>query len=234
MRSRASTPLPIPGELAVLAAVSGTLWAVFAKWLYPAWGIAARAPMPGRTLAVGAIIWWFMRQRAETWTDFGLGRPRRVWLSVVLGIAFLAVKLTVVQPLADGLARLLEVPRGDPSAFAHLQGNPTALAAWLVIAWVVAGFGEEFIFRGYLMKRLSDLMHGTAAGWGVAVVAQALLFGALHGYLGVGGAISAAVSALAMGAFFFAARRNLWPVVFVHGAWDSLVLIFIYLQGVPG
>lgn len=94
-------------------------------------------------------------------------------------------------------------------------------------------FAEEFIFRGYLMKRVSDVLGGRAVGWATALVAQAALFGAMHFYLGGAGIISATFTAFFFGLFFLMARRSLWPLVLVHGAWDSLAFVLIYLRGVP-
>ena len=87
--------------------------------------------------------------------------------------------------------------------------------------------------RGYLMGRISSLLGGTKAAWVVAVVGQAALFGLAHTYLGLSGGVSAGFSALTNGVFFLVAGRNLWPVVWVHGMWDSLVLILFYLNGAP-
>ena len=69
--------------------------------------------------------------------------------------------------------------------------------------------------------------------WVVAVVAQAALFGLAHTYLGLSGGVSAAFSALTNGVFFLVAGRNLWPVVLVHGMWDSAVITLLYMHGVP-
>ena len=83
------------------------------------------------------------------------------------------------------------------------------------------------------MKRVAESLEGRAAGWALAVIVQAALFGAMHAYLGRAGVVSATFAAMFYGLCFLLAKRSLWPVVLVHGAWDSLGFILIYLRGVP-
>jgi len=220
-------------ELLAIAATSISLWIVFGYGLYPLLGFPSTAPMPGRTVVVVLVIWGFMRRRGESWAAFGLSRPREIWVTLLLAMGFLVVKLFVVQPVADFVARLVELPKADHSFFYHIHGNIEALLVWLGLAWVVGGFGEEFIFLGFLMKRVADVLRGGVVGWGVALLAQAVIFGALHFYLGPAGVVSATLSAVFFGLFFLIAGRSLWPVMFVHAMWDSLAFVLIYFNGVP-
>ena len=45
--------------------------------------------------------------------------------------------------------------------------------------------------------------------------------------------MSAGFSALTNGVFFLLSGRNLWPVILVHGMWDSAVATLLELNGVP-
>ena len=220
-------------ELLAIAVASVSLWIVFGYWLYPLMGFPSTAPMPGRTVVVVLLIWGFMRRRGESWVDFGLSRSPRIWVTILFAIGFLIVKLLIVQPFADVIARLVELPKADHSFFDHIYGNFPALLAWLSMAWVVGGFAEEFIFRGFLMKRVAGVLRGGVVGWGLALFAQAAIFGALHFYLGPAGVVSATLSAIFFGLFFLIAGRSLWPVMIVHATWDSLAFLLIYLNGVP-
>ena len=68
---------------------------------------------------------------------------------------------------------------------------------------------------------------------GTGLPDQAALFGLLHTYLGLSGGVSAGFSALTNGVFFLLSGRNLWPVILVHGMWDSAVATLLELNGVP-
>ncbi len=226
-------PGRVARELAILGVIFGLFWALFALWIHPWIGWQSAAPMPLRTIALVLAIRIFMVTTGERWADFGVARPERLWTVPLLAFVFLVAKILLVQPLADRLVALFELPTTRLDVFANLHGNALALGVWLLVAWLVAGFGEEFVFRGYLMKRLANLFGGGTSGWAGALLGQALLFGLGHFYLGPAGIVSTALGAAFIGACFLASGRNLWPVVVLHGAWDSLGLVLIYLNGTP-
>jgi len=39
----------------------------------------------------------------------------------------------------------------------------------IALLWVLAAFGEELVYRGYLMNRVADLIRGTRTGWIVSL-----------------------------------------------------------------
>ena len=220
-------------ELAVLVPVGAAVWLAFSHIIHPALGLPSLAPVPARTLVVVLVVWWLLRRNGESWAGFGLCRPASIQLAVLLTVAFLAAKLWLVQPASDLVATALELPKSDHSFFDHIYGNPWALAGWLPVAWGVGGFADEIVFRGYLKNPVAPVLgHGTR-GWFLAAFAQARLFGLGHAYLGSAGIISAAFTALAFAAFYLLAGRNLWPVIIVHGTWDTGAVTLIYLYGVP-
>lgn len=220
-------------ELLVIAAAGVSLSVITRYWLYPLMGFPSTAPMPGRTLIVLLVVAGLILRRGESWTDFGLDRPARIWVPILLAIGLFVAKLLIVQPLADLVTQFAELPKADHSIFEHIHGNLPALVAWIGIAWGIGGFAEECIFRGFLMRRVADTLSGGKLGWAIALFVQAILFGAMHHYLGPAGVVSAAVSALFYGLFFLVAGRSLWPVIIVHATWDSLVFSLIYVNGVP-
>lgn len=83
------------------------------------------------------------------------------------------------------------------------------------------------------LGRFSALLGATWIAWSTAIVIQAIVFGLGHAYLGVSGALSAGVSAFAYGLFYMLAGRNLWPLILVHGIWDTLGISLVYLSGHP-
>lgn len=87
--------------------------------------------------------------------------------------------------------------------------------------------------RGYLMTRLAQLCGGGRLAWGLALVAQAVFFGAVHAYQSPASAVGAGLGALLYRAFYLLAGRNLWPVILAHSAWDTLAILVIYSNGIP-
>jgi membrane protease YdiL (CAAX protease family) len=54
------------------------------------------------------------------------------------------------------------------------------------------------------------------------------LFGMLHLYQGSWGFVFTGSVALVYGLAFIAFGRNLWALILVHGAWNSLAILRIY------
>ena len=220
-------------DLSAIVMASGLLSVLFAQWLYPLLGLPSTAPMPGRSLVILIMLWLIIMKRGEPLADFGLNPLPPIWRIILLAIVLLAAKLFIVQPVADIVAGFADLPKSDHSFFNHIHGNFPALIGWLAIAWVIGGFAEEFIFRGFLMRRVADVFNRGKLGWTIALLAQAILFGALHYYLGPAGVVSATLTALFYGLFFILVGRSLWPVMIAHATWDSLAFTLIYLNGVP-
>jgi hypothetical protein len=102
------------------------------------------------------------------------------------------------------------------------------LAGYLLLVWASAAFGEELVFRGFLLTRLEILLGSGLTATATAVTGQALLFGVAHWYLGLRGVSTAALIGLAYGVVYVCNARNLAPLIVAHGLTDSLSLIAIY------
>ncbi len=230
---RRQWPRTFGQELAILVVIAAAVTALFMFVVNPLIGWPAVAPMPARSIIIALVIIWIARERGESLSAFGLARPRRIWLAVVLGFIFVAVGLFALQPLKDLLREAVNAPPADLSSLEHIHGNLAAYLMWLVAAWVAAGFSEEFIFRGYLMNRIAAIGHGSVFAWVFAIIVQAILFGLGHLYAGPGVALTVGFGALFSGVYFLVAGRNLWALILAHGIWDSLGITLIYLSGTP-
>jgi len=220
-------------ELAILLLIAAVVTIFFMFVVNPLIGWPTVAPMPARSIILALAIIWIARQRGESLSAFGLARPRRIWLAVVLGFVFVAINLFALQPLKDLLRAAVSAPPADLSALEYIHGNLAAYLVWLVAAWVAAAFSEEFIFRGYLLNRIAALGNGTLLAWGFAIFVQAVVFGLGHLYAGPGVALTVGFGALFSGVFFLIAGRNLWALILAHGIWDTAGVTLIYLTGTP-
>jgi CAAX protease family protein len=114
------------------------------------------------------------------------------------------------------------------SQFRDLVGNAGVALVWLLIAWTFAAFGEEFVYRGYVLNRMAEAAGGRSRAWPFAVVATAMLFGIGHYYQGPTGMIDTGFTALVLGGLYLWSGRNLWLPILAHGLSDTIAIVLIY------
>jgi membrane protease YdiL (CAAX protease family) len=181
-------------------------------------------------LVGGATL--LLRTVGETWRDVGLSRPRFGRTTALVVVGYLATTL-VYALISKLLFPALGLTPKTLSLFSAVQGDTAEYLYWLIpVAWGSAAFGEELVFRGYLQTRLAHAFGGRG-GVALAVVLQAAVFGALHAYQGLGGAMVAAGAGLVLGLVYIAARKNLWAPILLHGLVDTVSINAVYF-GVAG
>lgn len=119
------------------------------------------------------------------------------------------------------LALLLSILRAfHVFYFGNLSPLHAQILGWGVLWFVVfllVGFFEEFLFRGYFLYTLAD-----GIGFWPAAIIQAILFARAH--MGNGGETRVGIIATGVFALFAAATLwrtgNLWLAVGAHAGWD--------------
>ncbi len=177
-------------------------------------------------LVVLTAIFW-MRIKKIPLSHVGLGpfQPSRTLFMWVIGI--MAVDSVAVGIAAPVLSSVFgEAP--SVARFADLPGNLPLLLTLLPVVWLIAAFGEEFFFRGFLVTAIAAVLGASRAAWISAVVVQAVAFGLIHAYQGPAQAISIGIGGAVYGAAFLLAKRNLWPLILAHGLNDTIGFILLY------
>lgn len=183
-------------------------------------------------LLLGWVSLWLRR---VGWRGVGLKRPdswaRTLLAGIACGVVFQTLSLTLLEPLIAKLTG--ELP--DVSQFASLVGNPVLLVVWLALAWTLAAFGEEMVYRGYLMNRFADAGGASRrSAWIAALLVVTALFGVAHLYQGLSGVIATALSGLIFGLLYLWSGRNLWAPIIAHGVYDTVGFVLIFLGKYPG
>jgi membrane protease YdiL (CAAX protease family) len=193
-------------------------------------GWLERAAIPARMLSLVGAATLLLRWAGETWLDVGFCKPACPWRTaglVVFGYLATGVAFAVATQL---LLPALGIPLKVVSLFSAVEGNTAEYLYFLIpVIWGSAAFGEELLFRGYLQTRLHKALGISKGATFLALSLQALIFGALHSYQGVGGAIMAGAAGLVLGAVYLAARKNLWAPIILHGLVDTISISAIYL-----
>jgi membrane protease YdiL (CAAX protease family) len=178
--------------------------------------------------------WLSLRLRKITWRGVGLTRYRSWRITIALGLGAGLVmegfQLFVSQPL---LVRWTG-KKPDLEDFRAVVGNPKLLLLGLVLSWILAAFGEEMVYRGYMLNRVADLMNRSRGAWVVSLIAVHVCFGMAHAYQGVTGVIDEGLMGLLLGLIYLRTDRNLAVPIIAHGVQDSIDFILIFLGKYPG
>ena len=172
--------------------------------------------------AILVLAW--VRWSRTPWHEIGYRLPenwvRTLALGIPFGIVFKLVMKALVMPLLGA----------DPvnHAYHYLAGNTAALPAAVFTMIVVAGFGEETVFRGYLFERLGKWLGSSAWAKALIVLLTSALFGSLHFHeQGLAGAEQATITGLVFGSIY-AITGRIWLPMVAHAAFDLAAVAIIY------
>jgi membrane protease YdiL (CAAX protease family) len=180
------------------------------------------------------FAWISLWVRKLRWRDIGLTRFRNWKTTLGLGIAggllLEGFQLFVSQPI---LVRLLgKQPNLDD--FRPLVGNLKLTLIFLALTWTLGAFGEEMVYRGYLMNRVADLFNRTRRAWIISLIAVHVGFGLSHSDQGLTGMIDEGLMGLLLGLMYLRTKRNLAVPIIAHGIQDTVDFVLIFLGKYPG
>ena len=187
-----------------------------------------------KTLYLLALGWISLRLRGLGWKDVGL-RLYRTWsrtiaIGILCGLGIEALELFITQPLLVRLTHRMP----DLSDFAGLKWNWKLLPLALLLTWTLAAFGEEMVFRGYLMNRVADLFGRKRFAWILSLVLVSVIFGFAHLYQGTTGVIENGIDGLLLGLIYLRCDRKLSVPIIAHGVTDTVDFLLIFIGKYPG
>ncbi|MEW6130089.1 MAG: CPBP family intramembrane glutamic endopeptidase [Acidobacteriota bacterium] len=169
-----------------------------------------------------------VRLRNGGFSALGFKRPdswKRVIL-IALGAAALRIALAAI--VIDPLTERIWPPAVAPAGVDAITGNPLEALRWLAIVWSFAAFGEEIVYRGYLLTRAADLGQRTKVAYWAGMILVSVLFGIGHYYKGPAGMVDSGFAGLMFGIAYLFSGRNLWASILAHGLVDSFGVVMLY------
>lgn len=184
-------------------------------------------------VAMLIVVWLGLGLRRQGVDYFGLTLNFNGWKPVAIGFAkSLAVLVLALAAFVFGsiiMANITGIPQqADTSGYNYLQGNLPLFLVSLISIYVVSSFGEEFIYRGFLITRLEDLLGNSRAATWIAVIASSLIFGLAHFGWGIVGVVQTTFMGLALAGSYLLFRRNLWVLVLAHAYLDTALIVPLY------
>jgi membrane protease YdiL (CAAX protease family) len=176
------------------------------------------------SLPIGALlVLLWVRLSHTPWPEIGYVKPKSWITTIVIGLAFGVVFKLLMKAI------VMPVFSADPvnHAYHFLAGNRSMLpaATW---AMLMAGFGEETVFRGFMFERLHKLTGSGIFSKIFIVLFTSVWFGVSHySNQGLAGVEQAVITGLVFGTIV-AATRSIWLVMIAHAAFDLTALLLIY------
>lgn len=168
-------------------------------------------------------------ERLQRLRSIGFTQPdswtKAIAVCFLLGLVIETCFVVVITPLIEQLTG----SGIDLSAYDNIRGNIPNYLLMLLVGWVVGGFIEEILFRGFLVTRISRLLGDTRTAQWLAILLTSMTFGFSHLYQGWSGVISTALISVILGIIFIKSGRVLWYSILTHGFINLVSLTLIFL-----
>lgn len=172
-------------------------------------------------MSISAVI---LSSMAIPWSGvkFSKTEAREICIQVFLGVA-IAFALWGIFWIGDKLSQLMfSFARGQvDNVYAMKNGSDAAIIAILLI--VLIGPAEEFFWRGYVQKSISE-----KKGADAALVITTVVYALVHIWSFNFMLVMAALVAGAVWGLIYRLRPSLLPALIVsHALWDALVFVIL-------
>ena len=189
-----------------------------------------------------AVANWRLKASGDSWASLGFIHSSShsklaLWTIGALVLTILAGILagSIASGLLSTLQESEQASNFTQNRLADVPGNLPVFLYWLLVSWIVGGFTEELLFRGFLINRFEKLFSKVPFAVVFAIAIQALIFGQQHMYyLGVIGLVETGIIGIVSGVIYIFCGRRLWPLIISHGLANTLGITMIYLGNTPG
>lgn len=181
-----------------------------------------------------SIVYVALRMQGTNWSHLGVSFTFAGWrragvtlrqATIVFVCAAIAFAIGAVV-----MANIVGIPEGaDFQSYAYLQGNPGMLLLSLAGVYIVSSFGEEVLFRGYLMTRCAEFFAGSKLGWRIAIAVSTVVFALIHYDWGISGIVQTGFMGFVLAYSYLRVNRNLWVNIIAHGILDTILMVQLYL-----
>ena len=180
------------------------------------------------------IIFTGIKLRGEGLRQFGFSFKKISWK---IGLkTFLHSMLVFILALAGFIigsiimANISGIPEpSDMSSYDYLKDNIWMLFLTLGGVYIVASFGEEVIYRAFLINRISELGLSGKTGKAIVLIVSAIIFGLAHYNWGLTGIVQTSFMGLVLGLCYLYLKKRIWILIIAHAYMDTILMVQLYL-----
>ena len=182
-----------------------------------------------------AIVFTGVKLRGEGLRHFGFSFKKINWKSGFktfyqsLFVFILAMAGFVIGSII--MANITGIPEtSDMSGYDYLKDNYWLLFLTLGGTYIVASFGEEVIYRAFLINRISELGLSNKKGKYLTVMISSIIFGFAHYTWGPMGIVQTTFMGLALGICYLYFKKRIWILILAHAYMDTILMLQMYLK----
>lgn len=179
-------------------------------------------------------VWIGIKIRGESWSDIGLSCKsidlKGIIKSFLLSLLVFLFALIGFVLGSIIMAKITGIPESaNLSGYDYLKDNIGMLFLTLIGVYIVSSIGEEVIYRGFLIKRISEIGASSKNTTTIAVLISSIIFGLVHYQWGPIGIVQTALMGLALGICYIKLKKKLWILILAHGYLDTILIVQMYL-----
>ena len=169
-------------------------------------------PLPFYSYAVVclAVIIFFVRRQKKTLRDLGIKRNGLTAHTFVVGIIsallWIAFNKWVYHPFITHFFVVESYTEYD-----FIRNKLTNLVITIIAAWIIGGFYEEIVFRGFIHTTIQEWFQKFKFSFWLAGLLTSILFGMYHWQQGIFGAVPSFLGAL-FWPFCFGATKEIYSI----------------------
>lgn len=180
--------------------------------------------------AILALYLVIGKDRKQKLKSIGFKEPPNWWKTIIVSLLLGIIIEISLQIFFYPIIEKLTGSKIDLSAFDSVRGNFPNYIMMVIAGWVVGGFIEEILYRGFLITRLAKLFKNENSGNSIAIILTSAIFAYTHIYQGWNGVIITGLFGILIGFIFIKNNKILWYTILIHGFVNLAGFTIIYLN----
>jgi membrane protease YdiL (CAAX protease family) len=189
-------------------------------------------PLPffSYTIICFVLIVVYLKRQNKTLADLGLKRKGLTIHTFIVGILSAILWMAFIKFLYfPFINHFFKNYIRAYTEYDFVKNNIKNLLIITVASWIVGGFYEEIVFRGFIQSTMQKWFAKYKSSFWMAGLLTSVLFGLYHWQQGIFGVIPATLGGLYWTYLLRRYNGNLWYPMVSHALYDTIALTMIYL-----